>query len=87
MEIRYSEKAAKQLRMIAKGDKKSASMILAGLEAYAADPQGVFDVRVLKGRLGGMKRLRVGKYRILFEDDNEVMSVYEVKHRQEAYSV
>ena len=33
-----------------------------------------------------MKRLRVGKYRILFEDDSEVMSVYEVKHRQEAYS-
>lgn len=86
MEIRYSEKAAKQLKTIAKGDKRSASMILAGLEAYAADPQGNFDVKVLKGKLGDMKRLRVGKYRILFEDDNEVMSVYEVKHRQEAYS-
>jgi hypothetical protein len=39
------------------GDKKSASMILAGLEAYAADPQGVFDVRVLKGRLGQGERI------------------------------
>ena len=86
MEIRYSEKAVKQLKTIAKGDKKSATMILAGLEAYAADAQGSFDVKVLKGKLGDMKRLRVGKYRILFDDDNEVMSVYEVKHRREAYS-
>jgi len=33
-----------------------------------------------------VKRLRVGKYCILFDDENEVMSVYEVKHRREAYS-
>jgi mRNA-degrading endonuclease RelE of RelBE toxin-antitoxin system len=43
-------------------------------------------VKVLRGKLGDIKRLRVGKYRILFDDDNEVMSVYEVKHRREAYS-
>ena len=42
MEIRYSEKAAKQLKTIAKGDKKSASMILAGLEAYARRPTKCF---------------------------------------------
>ena len=43
-------------------------------------------VKVLKGKPGDMKRLRVGKYRRLFDDDNEVMSVYEVKHRRGAYS-
>jgi mRNA-degrading endonuclease RelE of RelBE toxin-antitoxin system len=85
MEIRYSEKAVKQPETIAKGDKKSAAIILAGPEGYAADPQGSFDVKVLKGKLGDIKRLRAGKYRILFDDDNEVISVYEVKHRREAY--
>jgi hypothetical protein len=39
MEIGYSQKAVKQLRAIAKGDKESAAMILAEIEAYAADPQ------------------------------------------------
>jgi hypothetical protein len=29
-------------------------MILGVVEAYAADPQGSFDVKVLKGKLGDM---------------------------------
>jgi hypothetical protein len=49
--------------------------------AYAANPQGAFDVKVLKGKLGDIKRLRAGKYRRLFDDENDVMSVSEVKHR------
>jgi mRNA-degrading endonuclease RelE of RelBE toxin-antitoxin system len=86
VKIRYSQKAVKQLKTISKGDKKSAVMILTGVEAYATNPQGAFDVKVLKGKLGDIKRLRVGKYRILFGDENDVISVYEVKHRREAYS-
>jgi mRNA interferase RelE/StbE len=85
MKIRYSQKAVKQLKTIAKGDKKSAAMMLAAVEAYSGDPQGRFDVKALKGKLGDIKRLRVGKYRILFDDNNDIMSVYEVKHRREAY--
>jgi mRNA-degrading endonuclease RelE of RelBE toxin-antitoxin system len=86
VEIRYSQKAVKQLKVIAKGDKKSAAMILAEVQAYAADPMGPFDVKIRKGKLGDIKRLRVGNYHILFDDDNGAMSVYEVKHRREAYS-
>ena len=51
---------------------------------FADDPRGRFDIKVLKGKMGDIKRLRLGKYRILFDDENEVMSVYEVK--QEAYN-
>lgn len=86
MDVRYSQKAVKQLKAIARGDKKSAAMILASVEAFCTDPQGPFDVKVLKGKLGDIKRLRVGKYRILFDDNNDIMSVFEVKHRREAYS-
>jgi len=39
----------------------------------------------LKGKYAEFKRLRVGKYRIIFDDDGKVMVIYEVKHRQEAY--
>ena len=85
MEIQYSEKAVKQLKQIAKGDKRTASRILTVMENYARDPKGNFDVKVLKGKYAVFKRLRVGDYRVIFDEDENVMFIYEVKHRQEAY--
>jgi mRNA interferase RelE/StbE len=85
MEIRYSEKADKQIKKIFKGDRKSAKMILKAIEAYAENPSGNFDEKVLKGKYEDLKRLRVGNYRVIFEDDGNTISIYEIKHRQEAY--
>ena len=85
MEIKYSERAVRQLKRIAKGDKKSASSILKGIENYSRNPRGKFDIKILKGKHGHFKRIRVGNYRIIFDDDRNVMFIYEVKHRQEAY--
>jgi mRNA interferase RelE/StbE len=85
MEIRYSEKADKQLKKICKGDKRSAIMIIKAIESYVKNPHGYFDVKVLKGKYGEFKRLRAGNYRIIFEEDNQIMLIYEIKHRQEAY--
>ncbi len=65
---------------------KSAAMILKTIETYAVNPSGNFDVKVLKGKFGDFKRLRAGNYRVIFEDDKKnVILVYEIKHRQEAY--
>jgi mRNA-degrading endonuclease RelE of RelBE toxin-antitoxin system len=86
VEIKYSETAVKQIKKIAKGDKKSAAMILSAIERYANNPTGNFDVKILKGDYGEIKRLRAGKYRILFDHAGHVMFVYEVKHRREAYN-
>jgi mRNA interferase RelE/StbE len=85
MEIKYSEKAVKQLEKIFGGDKKSASIIMSAIEAYSKGPNRDFDIKILKGKYGDLKRLRSGRYRIIFEDDGEVMLVYEIKHRQGAY--
>ncbi len=85
MDIKYSERAEKELRMIHKGDKKSASLIMETIEAYSRNPKGNFDIKVLKGKYGDFKRLRTGKYRIIFEDAGNLMLIYEIKHRQEAY--
>lgn len=85
MEIKYSEKAVKQIKKICKGDKKSASMIIGAIELYSQNPKGNFDIKILKGRYDEFKRLRVGRYRIIFEDDDRIMLIYEIKHRQEAY--
>jgi len=86
MEIFYSEKAAKSLKKISKGDKKSAKMIMDEIEKYANNPNDNFDLKYLKGKLGSFKRLRVGNYRIIFDDENNVMHIYEIKHRQEIYN-
>jgi addiction module RelE/StbE family toxin len=86
MEIKYSERAVKQFKQIHKGDKKSVKLIVETIEAYGQNPVGSFDIKVLKGKYGEFKRLRVGKYRIIFDDDGNVMFIYEVKHRQEAYN-
>jgi mRNA interferase RelE/StbE len=87
MDIRYSEKAEKQIKRIYKGDKKSAVMIIAAIENFATHSakQIDFDVKILKGKYGNFKRLRVGNYRVIFEDDNTIMLIFEIKHRQEAY--
>lgn len=85
MEIKYSDKAFRQLKRIAKGDKKSAAMILRTIEKYYHNPKGNYDIKLLKGKYGNFKRLRAGNYRIIFDDDGKIMFIYEVKHRQEAY--
>ena len=86
MEILYSSKAAKQLKNIAKGNKKSAQMIIQGIENYSKNPSKRYDVKLLKGRYGIFKRLRVGNYRIIFDDTNRIMHIYEIKQRQGAYN-
>lgn len=85
MDIRYSAKAEKQLKKIHKGDKKSAVMIIDAIEKYAYNPYSNFDVKELKGNYGDFKRLRVGNYRVIFDDENNILSIYEIKHRQGAY--
>jgi hypothetical protein len=49
MEIKYSERAAKQIKQISKGDKKSTKMILPTIEEYTENLTRHFDIKVLKG--------------------------------------
>jgi len=85
MLIFYSEKAAKNLKKIYKGDKKSAKMIIDAIEKYAENPEGNHDIKFLKGNFGQFKRLRTGSYRVIFDDENNILHIYEIKHRQGAY--
>ena len=62
-----------------------AEIILKTIEAFAENPSGDFDIKVLKGKYGDLKRLRMGSYRVIFEEAENIMLIYEIKHRQEAY--
>lgn len=85
MEIKYSETAEKQIKRIAKGDKKSATLIIFAIEKYAENPT-TQNIKELKGQLASFKRLRVGNYRVIFDESGNIMFIYEIKHRQEAYN-
>ena len=54
------------------------------IDGLAAQPQAG---QSLKGALRGLRRLRVGDYRIVYEllDDELVILVIRVAHRREAY--
>lgn len=85
MEIQYSLKSYKQLKKINKGDRKNCLKILWEIEQYANLKTKRYDIKVLKGKYGKFKRLRIGDYRVIFEECENIMRIYEIKHRQEAY--
>ena len=85
MEILYSQKADKQLKKIYKSDRESAIRIIEAIESYAENPCGRFNIKLLKGKLASFKRLRVGNYRIIFDEENKILHIYQIKHRQESY--
>jgi mRNA-degrading endonuclease RelE of RelBE toxin-antitoxin system len=86
MEIFYSTKAEKHLKRLLKGDRRNCESIIFKIEEYAKGRTSAFDIKVLKGKYGEFKRLRVGNYRVIFEEKEDTMIIYEVKHRQEAYN-
>ena len=79
--IRIKESAAKELRRVANPDR---TRIVAAIDRLMETPHlGA----ALKGDLRGLRRLRVGDYRIVYEvrDEKLVVLVVRVAHRRDAY--
>lgn len=79
--IVYSRLALKQLRAI---PEPIASRIKSKIEQYAADPASLAsNVVKLQGRDG--YRLRVGDYRVIFDDDGNVLDILSLGPRGRVY--
>jgi len=79
--ILYSRLALKQLKAI---PEPTASRIRAKIGQYAADPASLAgNVVRLQGREG--YRLRVGDYRVIFDDDGNVLDVLGIGPRGSIY--
>ena len=79
--IRIKESAARELRRVARPDR---IRIATAIDRLAETPHlGT----ALKGDLRGLRRLRVGDHRILYEirDEELVVLVVRVAHRRDAY--
>lgn len=81
MKIAYSKAA---IRALSRMPATTATRIRAKIARYAADPASMANnVKPLKGRDGF--RLRVGDYRVIFDQDGTVMAVLAIGHRSSIY--
>lgn len=62
VKIEYSKRAAKYISAL---DKPAKQRIKAGIEGLAENPPKG-DIKLLQGYTDGRKRLRIGKYRIIY---------------------
>jgi len=81
-EIEYDNKAVKQLSKI---DNQIASKILDGIEEYASNPESK-KLTKLKTPFDGAYRLRIGDYRVIFYQEDELILISKVAHRKQVYS-
>lgn len=80
-QITYTRSALKVLRRMPANVSR---LIVAKIDQYAADPTSLANnVTELKGRTG--LRLRVSNWRIIMNDDGEVLAVLEVGPRGSIY--
>ena len=79
--IRIKASAAKELKRVVKPDR---TRIVAAIDRLAENP---FLGNVLKGDMRGLRRLRVGDYRVIYEVREAVLVVLVVRvaHRRDVY--
>ena len=79
--IRIKSSAARELKHIPQRDRLR---IVQAIDSLGQQP---FRGTVLKGGLRGLRRIRVGDYRVVYEllDEELVILVIRIAHRREAY--
>ncbi|MFL6857565.1 MAG: type II toxin-antitoxin system RelE family toxin [Allosphingosinicella sp.] len=81
-QIEYSAVAQKILRRI---DRTTAKRIRSKVRLLASDPEALANnIKALKGG-GGLMRLRVGDWRVIYTEDLVVVNVIRVAPRGSAY--
>lgn len=77
--VEFRPRALKDLKEL---DRNLQKRILIKVEQLKVDLQG--DVKRLKN-FSPAYRLRVGDYRVLFEVEADIVTIYRIKHRRQAY--
>jgi mRNA interferase RelE/StbE len=78
--IEWLEDARADVRRL---DRRTAMRIFDGILHFSRTGGG--DFRKLTGEFAGTLRLRIGDYRVLFTLEKDVIRVFGVRHRSEAY--
>jgi mRNA interferase RelE/StbE len=78
--IEWLEEARADVRRM---DRPTAMRIFEGILHHARTSAG--DAEPLHGDMAGSYRLRIGDYRVLFSLHEDVMRIFGVRHRSDAY--
>lgn len=79
--VNYHKKALKDLDAMPRND---ASRVRSKIKQYADDPASLANQVVkMQGETG--YRLRVGNWRVRFDEDNTVIEIYRVQSRGQVY--
>ena len=81
MDVQYSRKA---LKFINAADRITQQRIKAGIDGLLEIPSKG-DIKVMQGQPVGTYRLRVGKYRIVYEVISDTLRVLDVGSRGDIY--
>lgn len=85
MQVQYSKKAAKYISGLDRSTKHRIRRAIEGLTE--SPPKG--DIKLLQGYSDGRKRLRVGKYRIIYnyisENKIEILFIMNIDSRGDIY--
>ncbi len=79
-EIRFRPNVQAEIRAI---EQKAALNILQAIHRYAQTGAG--RVKSLSGEFEGLLRLRVGNYRVFFDETKDAILVHRVRDRRESY--
>jgi len=80
-DIEYDPKTVKQLQKL---NPAIANELLDGIEAFANTPV-ITKIKKLKTPFDGAYRLRIGDYRVIFYQENNLMLISKIAHRKEVY--
>lgn len=79
--VAYSKSASRALLRMPRNE---AMRIRGKIDQYAADPRSLASqVKKMKGRAG--YRLRVGDWRVIFDEDDKVIAIEEIASRGSIY--
>ena len=81
MQIRYSKQAENFLKKV---QRKQRETIITKIHQYADDPQSLKNM-VKKLQNSPFSRLRVGYYRVIFDEDGNVLLVERIETRGNVY--
>jgi mRNA interferase RelE/StbE len=83
-QLSFSDRALKSLRKIQKSDSER---IVSALEDLAKSPDSKANVKKLTNHPDAIFRLRVGNYRVLYDqnDSIRIIAVIDIGHRKDIY--
>lgn len=85
MKIKYTKKAVKYIESL---DKTTKQRIKSGIEGLTEKPPKG-DIKIMQGFSDGRKRLRIGKYRIIYnyiqDEKIEILCIMNVDTRGDIY--